>query len=113
MTDPTIPSQPTPEQCSANATVDGGAGRPGTAAWYPSMGGYVGRAVIVVVDGDCTDVYVWHDGDFPFDGDDPYRETHNPRLLHHCNGQQFIGFGTLLEQIQGEAYRQSQQAGGA
>lgn len=112
MTDPATPPEPTPEQCSEGAAVDGGAGRTGTAAWYPQMGGYVGRAVIVTVDGDCTDVYVWHDGDFPFTGDDAYRDDAYPRLVHHCDGSQFVRFGELLQRIQDEAYRQSQFSGG-
>lgn len=95
----TEPSAPTAEQCKNQERVDLGNGQSGWACWYPQMGGYVGKAVIVK-DEDCHNVYVWHDGDFPFNGDDPWRETPNPRILHHCDGSQFIAFGELLVGIE-------------
>ncbi len=98
LVDGDTPPQPTSEQCSANAPI-AWQGRTVYACWYPQMGGYVGRAVIDpagpgdIVDEDntdgCFDVWVWHDGEFPFDG--PRR----PAQLHHCSGEQFIRFGEL------------------
>jgi hypothetical protein len=78
--------EPTAQECTEHAQVG-----PGVAAWYPQMGGYVAKALAVPADDSrCLDVYVWHDGDFPFgDGE-------NPVELHHCNGKQFIEFGMFL-----------------
>jgi len=64
------------------------------ATWYPQMGGYCGKCIVVPI-GDCFDAYVWHDGDFPFSGDAP------PTFLHHCDPQQFIRFGTGVAQFLG------------
>src|SRR5262245_53058591 len=89
--------EPTSDQCSANAPVDLGNGLPAFAAWYPQMGGYVGRAVVVLpkppTEDCCVEVYVWHDGDFPF-------SEGRPALLHHCSAEQFIRFGELLQRAQ-------------
>ncbi len=79
--------EPTAQECTDHAQVG-----EGVAAWYPQMGGYTGKAVVVPVgDGSgCCDVHVWHDGGFPFgDGEKPVS-------LHHCNGRQFIEFGMFL-----------------
>ena len=99
---------PTSEQCTAKAKVWEDNDRIGYAIWYPQMGGYVGAAIALfdkkwksystgAAEGGCIDVYVWHDGEFPFsDGE-------NPCLLHHCNPEQFIEFGKTLTEInQGE-----------
>jgi hypothetical protein len=71
------------------------------ALWYPSMGGYVGKAVAVDCnDEDGPDVYVWHDGEFPFtEGDrQPWSgAVRAPARLHLCAPDQFIGFGRDLE----------------
>ncbi|HEY5986432.1 MAG TPA: hypothetical protein VIV12_08660 [Streptosporangiaceae bacterium] len=85
-------SEPTAEECSEHRPfeVDG---ETGIACWYPQMGGYVGKAVAVPVGG-CVDVYVWHDGEFPFGDDTP------PVVLHHCDGAQFVQFGEFLQSIQ-------------
>lgn len=74
------------------------------ALWYPQMGGYVGRAVAVNLmhsDGEpgCIDVYVWHDGEFPFTGDDEFGRG-PVRRIHHCDAGQFILFGEELEEFQ-------------
>ena len=91
--------EPTAEQCSAKApvTVDG---RSGIACWYPQMGGYVGKCVILPDGEGGFDALVWHDGNFPFLGesDDDYR-AQPPRRLHHCDPQQFIAFGELAETL--------------
>jgi hypothetical protein len=85
--------EPTHEECDSHATVTLDADTEGIACWYPRMGGYHAHAVIVL-DEDCVDVYVWHDGDFPFKG---YERP--PIVLHHCDGEQFVGFGHLLEAV--------------
>lgn len=84
----TAPAEPTAEQCTQRAQV----GEHAYACWYPSMGGYVAKSVIVTdaSDGD-ADVYVWHNGDFPFAGD-----GESPRILHHCSGDDFVAFGRFL-----------------
>lgn len=99
------PKEPTPEQCKSNDVVYETEYKVGYAIWYPQMGGYIGRAVAVMDknwteypgggrSGGCVDVYVWHDGEFPFseDGRDPY-------LVHHCSPEQFVTFGELLESL--------------
>lgn len=87
------PREPTSEECAAHARVG-----EGWACWYPQMGGYVGKAV-ATLDHGCWDVYVWHDGDFPFSGDSvwPGEPAPSPTLIHHCDPGQFIAFGQFLE----------------
>jgi len=51
-------------------------------------------------DGGCIDVWVWHDGDFPFIGRDNWGNETPPRRLHHCSGDQFIKFGEFLETLE-------------
>lgn len=87
-------AEPTPEQCSKNepVTVEDphrGTVR-GTAAWYPQMGGYVGKCILEPAGADCFDAYVWHDGEFPFGaaGQVPVR-------LHHCDPEQFARFAEV------------------
>lgn len=99
---------PTHEQCSANERIQLGDGRWATAAWYPSMGGYVSHCLIVKeVDSECVEVFVWHDGEFPFRPESSYwpgEPVRSPSRLHHCNPASFIGFGKLAERVQaGEA----------
>jgi hypothetical protein len=61
------------------------------------MGGYCGRCVVVMPKNSehshCFDVLVWHDGDFPFKGKSPIE-------MHHCEAQQFIDFGTLINNFE-------------
>jgi len=79
-------------QCSAGAQVMIGKIR-GFACWYPQMGGYVGKAVIIPVGGlGCFDAWVWHDGRFPFGGEDS-----SPVHLHHCEAAQFRAFADNVE----------------
>lgn len=91
--------EPTPTQVATNERVVLKDGQVAVAAWYPQMGGYCGRCWIVFYPGDekpgehCFDVFVWHDGEFPF-GD------HAPVELHHCNPAQFIQFGELARDVQ-------------
>ncbi len=83
--DPKAPSEPTSEQCNANEQVPNpyGGQAPAYAVWWPQMGGYSSRAVITATD--CPEAFVWHDGQFPFDGD-----KRNPVELHLCDADQWI-----------------------
>jgi hypothetical protein len=86
-----VPKEPTARQCQDREKVYEAGGAVGYAMWYPQMGGYVGRAVVVFTagsSGDCFDAYVWHDGEFPFTG-----EGGSPALVHHCDPAQFVSFG--------------------
>jgi hypothetical protein len=95
----TEPPEPTAEQCSAAALVPGG-----QACWYPSAGGYAGKAVAAADEDGCTDVWVWHDGQFPFRSLDDRDEgpPRSPVLLHHCNPDDFIRFGQFLGRLAGD-----------
>ena len=101
------PREPTPEECSANAPIDGG-----YAFWWPSMGGYVGRCVGIENAEHCLDIYVWHDGAFPFSSEpetgwdclcpgcaneSPPRRQ--PIPLHMCLPSQFVRFGQDLARM--------------
>lgn len=94
---------PTNEEIAANARVEFG-DHQFVAAWYPQMGGYVGKCWIQLHscgDGQEThddgfDVFVYHDGEFPFD------ETRSPARLHHCSAEQFIEFGQLVQKLNAE-----------
>lgn len=98
MNRPETPKEPTGEECNLDLEVPVPPGwEPGWkafACWYPQMGGYCGKAV-VLVHGQrncncCFEVYVWHDGSFPF-------KDENPAHLHHCDSEQFIEFGQLVD----------------
>lgn len=96
------PRQPTSEECTTNATVLDAAGRVGRACWWPSTGGYVARAVAVVdlAKSHGVDVYVWHDGRFPFDGHcQRCSDERSPVVLHHCQPGQFIALGQFLSNL--------------
>lgn len=74
----------------------------GRACWYPQMGGYVGRAVIVPGDGDssCFAAYVWHNGEFPFTADSfGPDDTRWPAYIHHCDTGQFRRFADDVEAV--------------
>lgn len=99
------PSEPTGDQCNENAVVFDQDGKIGHAIWYPQMGGYCGKAVAVMDrewieydsgsgSGGCIDVYVWHDGKFPFSESDG-----EPRIVHHCDPEQFVEFGEKLKEL--------------
>jgi hypothetical protein len=94
--------EPTHEECTKHAQVQLTDELGGWASWYPQMGGYVSHCV-VVVDDTCVDVYVWHNGDFPFTGNDGWGEAQSPALIHHCDGEQFVRFGEFVAQLQREA----------
>ncbi len=84
---------PTAEECSANSKIEWD-GHQCFAAWYPQMGGYTSPCLIIPWEGGCFDVFVWHDGEFPFGEEDDVRGP--VRQLHHCDAEQFIRFGTLV-----------------
>ena len=89
--------EPTYEQVENKELVYQDGDEVGYACWYPQMGGYCGKCVVVfsVTEGFCFGVYVWHDGDFPFgDGWRP------PIHLHHCCPDQFVEFGKFVRGLQ-------------
>lgn len=90
------PRRPTVEECNNRTVIESDEDGVYIACWYPSMGGYSAPAVVgfpCEVKDPCVDVYVWHDGEFPFgeDGD-------SPTVLHHCSVDQFIDFGTFVKE---------------
>lgn len=40
-------------------------------------------------------MWVWHDGEFPFD------DSRKPAFLHHCMPEQFIEFGEFVLELPG------------
>jgi len=99
-----IKTEPTGKQCDKHARVYEDETKIGYAIWYPQMGGYVGKAVAVMDKrwsenersrtGGCIDVYVWHDGEFPFS-----KNEGTPRRVHHCEPAQFVEFGETLQKL--------------
>lgn len=98
-------NEPTSAQCTAHEQVYESTDRVGYAIWYPQMGGYVGKAVAIMDKewekrpgngrvGGCVDLFVWHNGRFPFQDSDE-----NPKEIHHCDPTQFITFGEALMQL--------------
>jgi hypothetical protein len=89
-------SEPTPEQCDNMELIGESEYYDYYAIWYVQMGGYAGKAIAEIgkqKGNDCIDVLVWHDGNFPFsDGE-------NPRVIHHCDSEQFIRFGEKLKAL--------------
>lgn len=83
-------NEPSADECSIGAAVTADDGTTGVAMWYPQMGGYSGKC-IVVRSGDCFDAFVWHSGEFPF-------EEQSPVQLHHCDPEQFICFGERVRE---------------
>lgn len=87
------PEEPTALQCTNRESVGDGA----WACWYPQMGGYGAKCVVIdEKNGGCFEAWVWHDGCFPFPGDDPER---SPTRLHHCDAAQFIRFGEFVRHV--------------
>jgi hypothetical protein len=83
--------EPTGDQCTKRERVYEANGEVGYATFgFPQMGGYCGKAVVVFAQGGdamegCFDVYLWHDGEFPYEGKPPV-ET------HYCDPKQFAQF---------------------
>lgn len=100
--------EPTGDECNEKAIIYENDKEICRALWFPQMGGYSGKAVAVItkriegmddLDGGCVEVYVWHDGEFPFKGD----SSRPPYNIHLCDPDQFIGFGNLLSKWNNEA----------
>lgn len=89
------PRVPTAQQCSDRAAIEvpgipGHPGVPARAFWWPQMGGYHGRAVATI--GDCSELWLWHDGQFP---------THDggtPQQIHLDSYQDWIDTFTWLQE---------------
>ena len=47
------------------------------------------------VDNSCFEAYIWHDGEFPFEGDSGTPPVH----IHHCDADQFIEFGKFVAKL--------------
>ncbi len=96
--------EPTGDQCNAEAKVYETEHLVGYAMWYPQMGGYVGKSVIVLDKkwtdgghyqvGGCFEAYVWHNGEFPFSEEDG-----DPAQIHHCDPKQFVRFGNAIQAL--------------
>jgi len=92
-------TEPTVEQCSSNEKMGEDEYTVAYALWFPQMGGYQGKAVARFNKNEeepCIDLFVWHDGEFPF-GD----EDEKPRFLHLCSAAQFVKFGETLMRLTG------------
>lgn len=103
----TYPNEPTGDQCDRHEVIEWGdesTHNAGFACWYPQMGGYASRCVILPHGNGCLDAYIWHDGEFPFRSVDP--EMHDgvrlPAVLHHCDAEQFIRFGQEVSKMMGD-----------
>lgn len=103
----TPPREPTSDECTTRAQwVEGEMHC--LAFWWPQMGGYVGKAVAAMPDerqldldpeqGACMEVFVWHDGKFPFTGKGTlHGEARHPVEIHVCDPGQWRRMGELLE----------------
>ena len=96
--------EPTSEQCNNNEKVFESELDIGYAIWYPQMGGYIAKAIVLLDKnwtdrgdgcriGGCFDMFIWHDSDFPFHNDE------NPVEIHHCDPEQFIDFGKKVKEL--------------
>lgn len=99
--------EPTSDQCSSKEKVYEDESQVGYAIWYPQMGGYSGKSIVLLDKnhvenengsriGGCFDILVWHDGKFPFCSE----EGDYPIELHHCCTDQFIEFGRAVSKLQ-------------
>ena len=119
-----IIGEPTGEQCSNNNMVFSNEHKKGIAVWYPQMGGYSAKAVVLMdhvwtefvdsegdvrgAEGGCLDLLIWHDGDFPFCNEDGRSPVH----LHHCGAESFVEFGELITGLNDEGCEQESYPGG-
>lgn len=85
--------EPTNEQCNSKASIEGFGSQKAFACYYPQMNGYHGKCIVVIGSEDCFDVFVWHDGEFPMNGE-------SPTYIHHCCPEQFIQFGQMVKSLQ-------------
>lgn len=90
------PPEPTSAQIRDHETIEW-CGFTLHATWYPQMGGYVGKCWVAPLgNGGCFDVWVWHDGEFPFSE----RPGTQPAFLHHCDPGQFVDFGQWVASLE-------------
>lgn len=94
--------EPTYEQIRDNAKVAEDDLKIAYACWYPQMGGYLGKCVMILSKqpNTCFEALVWHDGEFPFSNG--YDHHSQPVRIHHCDARQFIEFGTIVFKLQRE-----------
>lgn len=97
------PSEPTGDQCSDRARV----GENLWAFWWPQMGGYHAKAVVrSEPDGCCQDVWVWHNGEFPFSDEHPDPDRGEPRRsparLHIGDPEDWEEMGRFLGGLPGQ-----------
>jgi hypothetical protein len=93
------PREPSPQECDGRSAIGDG----WHALWFPNIGGYVGRAAAKFDEDGCCDVFVWHDGQFPFssDGDRDWDgRAKSPALLHISDIDDFKHFVLNLEEIE-------------
>ena len=107
-TTPYTPAEPSSSDCENNTRRVVSGGWIELCAWYPQMGGYCGKCVVRfhpeeldVNEEPCFDVWVWHDGEFPF-GEDEYPGK-VPARLHHCSAEQFRDFADVVERAMGKS----------
>lgn len=97
--DAPVPRNPTHQECTDHVEIAPGA----WAFWWPQMGGYGAHAVAVPDPDCCIDVYVWHDGRFPFDGScQSCGDDRAPTRLHIEDGDAWIRLGEFLNSLDGE-----------
>lgn len=86
---------PTAEQCITGERLGDGM----FACWYPQMGGYVSKCIVMINDehSGCFEAYIWHNGDFPISDD---CSTDSISHIHHCEADQFIKFGNFIKNHQ-------------
>jgi hypothetical protein len=95
---------PTAEQCNKNEIVFDDGKTIAHAIWSPNIGGHCGRALAYmdkkwveydngVCHGGCIDLKIYHDGEFPTDGETP------PLCVHVCDPDDIIEFGELLKKL--------------
>jgi len=93
--------EPTRDECNENTKIYQNEKEVAYALWFPNMGGYAGKAIAVfsmekpIEKDDCMEIYVWHNGDFPFCGSEK-----PPAKLHICDPTDFINLGTTLMAFQ-------------
>lgn len=103
------PREPTSDECTGRAKV----GEHATAFWFPQMGGYTARAVAVVDPVDCCiDVWVWHNGEFPFTGESCLGcgFPRSPMRIHATSGFDWIRMGEFFDELEEAARPEPESA---